>query len=67
MINPQMLNYVRQFMQNPQQVISQLNIPEQYRNNPQGLIQNLMDTGKLTQDQYSRLQQTARQIQSMMK
>jgi hypothetical protein len=54
-------------MNNPQQAIKQMGIPEEYRNNPSGMIQHLMDTGRLNQAQYNQLQQTARQIQSMLK
>lgn len=67
MINPQMLLQVKQFLSNPQQMIQQMGIPQQYQNNPAGMIQKLMNDGKLTQDQYNQLQQTARQIQSMLK
>jgi hypothetical protein len=66
MINPMMLMQVRQFMQNPQQAIQQMGIPAEYQNNPQGMIQKLMDSGKLSQTQYNQLQQTARQIQGMI-
>lgn len=66
MINPMMLMQVRQFMQNPQQAIQQMRIPAEYQNNPQGMIQKLMDSGKLSQTQYNQLQQTARQIQGMI-
>ena len=67
MINPQMLMQVKQFLNNPQQMINQMGIPAEYRNNPSGMIQKLMDSGKISQSQYNQLQQTARQIQSMLK
>lgn len=67
MINPQMILQIKQFMNNPQQMIQQMGIPVEYRNNPSGMIQKLMDDGKLSQSQYNQLQQTARQIQSMLK
>lgn len=67
MINPQMLLQVKQFLSNPQQMIQQMGVPKEFQNNPQGMIQKLMNDGKLTQDQYNQLQQTARQIQSMLK
>jgi hypothetical protein len=50
-----------------QQMIQQMNIPKEFQNNPQGMIQKLMDDCRLTQAQYNQLQQTARQIQSMLK
>ena len=67
MINPQMIAQVKQFLNNPQAMIQQMGIPQQFQNNPQGMIQKLMNDGRLTQDQYNRLQQTAQQIQSMLK
>lgn len=67
MINPQMIAQVKQFLSNPQQMIQQMGIPQQYQNNPAGMIQKLMNDGRLTQDQYNRLQQTAQQIQTMLK
>ena len=35
-------------------------------NNPSGMIQKLMNEGRLSQAQYNQLQQTAKQIQSML-
>lgn len=67
MINPQMLLQVKQFLSNPQQMIQQMNIPKEYQNNPRAMIQKLMDDGRLTQDQYNQLQQTAMQIQQLLK
>lgn len=66
-MNPRILGQVRQFLSNPQQSIQQMGIPKEFQNNPQGMIQKLMDDGRLTQAQYNQLQQTARQIQSMLK
>ena len=64
MINPQMINQFRQFMANPMQYMRQIGIQG---NDPQAIIQNLMDTGRLSQDQYTQLQQQAKQIQSMLR
>lgn len=66
-MNPRILGQVRQFLSNPQQSIQRMGIPKEFQNNPQGMIQKLMDDGRLTQAQYNQLQQTARQIQSMLK
>ena len=67
MINPQMIMQLKQFMNNPQQMMQQMGIPAEYRNNPAGMIQKLMDSGRLSQAQYNQLQQTAKQIQAMLK
>lgn len=67
MINPQMIMQVKQFLNNPQQMIQQMGIPKEYQNNPAGMIQKLMDDGRISQAQYNQLQQTANQIQAMLK
>lgn len=50
-----------QFQQNPIQFLAQrgLNIPQQYQNDPNAAIQYLMNSGKLTQQQYNFAQQFA--------
>ena len=55
----------RQFSGNPMQMLSQsgLNIPQGV-NNPNEIIQHLMNSGKLSQEQYSQLQQTAQNIRN---
>lgn len=55
----------RRFSGNPMQMLSQsgLNIP-QGLNNPSEIIQHLMNSGKLSQEQYSQLQQTAQNIRN---
>lgn len=62
----QMAMAFRQFMNNPGQYLARMGIP-QGMNNPQDVIQHLMDTGRLSQEKYNQLQQTARNIQSMLK
>ena len=66
-MNPQMMKQFRQFMANPSQALSQMGIPANMQSSPQGIIQYLMNSGKLSQDQYNQLQAQARQIQSMLK
>ena len=52
------------FMRNPMQFMMQrkLGIPQQYMNNPQQALQYLMNTGRLTQQDYDNLHKTAEQI-----
>lgn len=62
-------SFMRQFsgfMQNPIQFLMQrrMNIPQQYANDPRGAIQYLMNSGQMTQEQFTQLQNVARQIQS---
>jgi len=61
-----MVNQLKMFMGNPSQYLMQrkLNIPQEYMNNPDEAIQYLMNTGKLTQQQYNELNKTAKQIQN---
>ena len=66
MINPQMLMQVRQFLNNPQQTIQQMGIPKEYQNNPSGMIQQLMNSGKITQNQYNQAVQNAKMIEKML-
>lgn len=56
----------QQFMGNPMGYVMQKNmgIPQKYLNNPDEAIQYLMNTGKLTQQQYNELNKTAKQIQN---
>lgn len=56
----------QQFMQNPMQYMiqSKLNIPQQYLNDPNQAIQYLMNTGKLTQDQYNWAVKQSRNLQN---
>lgn len=54
------------FMTNPMGYMmnKKLNIPQEYMNNPQGAIQYLMNTGRLTQEQYNQAVNQAKNLQS---
>lgn len=54
-----MLNMLRQ---NPMQFLAQggFNVPGNLAANPNQIIQHLMNTGQITQDQYNRAMQMAR-------
>lgn len=56
-----MMEQYGSFQQNPIQFMAQrgLNIPQQYAADPDGAIQYLMNSGKLTQQQYNFAQQFA--------
>ena len=62
-MNP--LNEFQSFMSNPIQFMAQrkLNIPQQYLNDPNGAIQYLMNSGRITQDQYNRAVNVSNQLQ----
>ena len=55
------VNQFQQFRRNPAQFIS--GIPAQFQQDPRGAIQYLMNTGRLSQDQYNQAARLARQIQ----
>lgn len=56
----------KQFMSNPAQFLlqSRLDIPQQYMGSPNSAIEYLMNTGKLDQQTYNRLNGVASQIQN---
>jgi hypothetical protein len=62
-MNP--LNDFQSFMSNPMQFMAQrkLNIPQQYMNDPNGAIQYLMNSGRITQDQYNRAVNMSNRLQ----
>lgn len=66
-MNPAMLMQFKQFMNNPQAMMSRMGVPAGIQSNPQAIIQHLMDTGRLSQADFTRLQQQEQQIQSMLK
>ena len=64
MFNPmQMINMFNQFKGNPMQTLSQFGVP-QNMSNPSEIIQHLMNSGKMSQQQFNQLQQMAGQLQN---
>ena len=61
-----MLGQFRQFIVDPMGYIMQKNmgIPQKYMNNTDEAIQYLMNTGKLTQQQYNEVNEVAKKIQN---
>lgn len=59
-------NQFRGFMGNPIQMMAQYNInfPQGMSNNPNDMIQQLMNEGKMNQQMYNQLKQTAGQIRN---
>lgn len=51
----------KQFTENPMQVLSGFGVPQNVQN-PSEIIQYLMNTGKLSQQQFAQIQQMANQI-----
>lgn len=59
-----LFNQFQTFMQNPMSFISKLNIPQQYMNNPNDVIQYLMNTGRLSQEQYNQAVSKAKELEN---
>lgn len=53
-----------QLMQNPNQFLSQLGIPQECSNDPNKAIQYLMDNGKVTQEMYNNANNQLKQMQN---
>lgn len=51
-------------MQNPVQILQRLGLDQRALQNPQAAIQGLMNSGRMTQQQYNQLYQQAQQLQS---
>lgn len=57
------INQFRSFMQNPAQFFIQRQIPQGALDNPQATVQQLLNSGQMSQAQLNKLQQIAGQIQ----
>ena len=53
-----------QFRQNPNQILQQLNIPQEYANDPNAAIQYLMNSGKVSQEQFNSANAQLKQFQN---
>lgn len=58
----QLLSRFSGFIQNPAQMLQQMGLPADALKNPQATIQQLMNSGKMNQQQYNQLQQMANSI-----
>ena len=60
-----MFNQLRSFMGNPKGFMQQnnMNVPQNI-NNPKEIIQDMLNSGKLTQQQYNYVNQLSNQIQT---
>lgn len=62
-MNPlQMMNTVNQLKSNPMSILGQFGVPQNISNDPQAIIQNLMNSGKISQQQYNNAMQMARNM-----
>ena len=57
----------QQMRQNPAAFLSNYGIPSNMANDPQAVIQHLMNTGRVSQDQYNQAMQMADSFKKMMR
>ena len=58
----QMMQALTQFKNNPMGVLKQFGIPQDMMNDPQSVVQNLMNRGVVTQDQFNNAMNMAKQM-----
>lgn len=62
-MNNQMMNMLNQLRQNPMQILSKkFNLPQNLPNNPQEIIQYLLNTKQISQDQLNNTMQMKKQF-----
>ena len=61
-----MMSNIMQFFKNPMQYLmkSRLNIPQNFQGDANDMVQYLLNSGQLTQDQYNRVNQKARELEN---
>lgn len=62
-INPmQIMQMLPQLKNNPMSMLGGLGISQNISNNPQAIIQNLMNSGRISQEQYNQAMQIAKNM-----
>lgn len=62
-INPmQLIAMLPQIKSNPMSLLGQYGIPRNISNNPQAVIQSLLNSGKISQEQYNQAMQMAKNM-----
>lgn len=62
-INPmQLMQMLPQLKSNPMAMLSQFGIPQNIAGDPQAVIQNMMNSGKISQDVYNQAMQMAKNM-----
>lgn len=62
MINPQMMQMVNQLKSNSMSVFGRMGMPQNIMNDPNAIIQNLMNRGMVSQQQYDAAVKMAQQM-----
>ncbi len=57
----------RSFMQSRTQFMKNMNIPNEIMNDPNGIIQYMLNTGRISQAQYNQAKRMADSMSGMMK
>lgn len=65
-MNNNLMQIIMQAMQNPGAVLQKIGLGPEALRDPQAAVQQLMNSGRMSQQQFNQMQQAARQIQSMM-
>ena len=58
----QIMQMVNQVKSNPMSMLGQLGVPQSMANDPNAIIQNLMNSGRISQEQYNKAVQQAKQM-----
>lgn len=63
-MKPNIIAMFQQFMGNPAQMMQRngLNIPQNIANDPNAIIQHLLSSGRMSQQQYNQLQEMANNL-----
>ena len=62
-INPmQLMQMLPRLKSNPMAILGQMGVPQNISNNPRAIVQNLMNSGKVSQDQYNQAMQIAKDM-----
>ncbi len=62
-INPmQIMQMLPQLKNNPMAILSRFNVPQNIANNPQAVIQQMMNNGTISQEQYNNAMQIAKSM-----
>ena len=64
MLNSNIFNMLQGALQNPAPVLARMGIPQSALQNPQQAVQSLMNSGRMSQQQFEQLRQAAIQFQN---
>ena len=65
-MNNNMVQMIMQALNNPMNVLQKIGLGPEALRDPQAAVQQLMNSGRMTQQQFNQIQQAARQISGML-